>query len=412
MLELLFLLLPIAVAYGWYMGKRSVRFEKHQEEERISRDFVTGINFLLSDQKEQALELFSALAKEKGDDFEAHLTLANLLRTRGQIDSALQIHESIVASELLTYEQRLLSKQHLGKTYLQAGLLDRAEDIFISLLNEDEYKIIALKQLVIIYQSTREWELAISYANKLIKEDRYYRTSIAHFYCELAQKAETNNQTLRFIDNINAALSYDRNCARATLLVANFLKKRTLYLYAIFFYQNLMKQDPLIVLEALVDLDECYENINTNHQYLTAEDEALLTKLNLDLNSLNIMPRLDFLRACVVNDIGSDAHIHYINHLLAQDQFDTAFEHLKSTIFNRPTLKLLKTLITLQLTQSDNSNTQSSLKLLGDIINEQIITKPRYRCQKCGFSAYSLYWHCPSCREWASINLIKGIDGQ
>ncbi|SET12195.1 lipopolysaccharide assembly protein LapB [Thorsellia anophelis] len=421
MLELLFLLLPIAAAYGWYMGKRSARFEKHQQENRISREFVTGVNFLLSDQKEEALELFSAIAKEKGDDFEAHLTLGNLLRSRGQIDSALQIHESIIASELLTFEQRLLIKQHLGKTYLQAGLLDRAEAIFISLLEEDEYRVFALKQLLTIYQSTREWEQAIVYAQTLLKLSSYnYRTMIGHFYCELALKAELELKISEAYEHLKNALRFDKNCARASLMLGQLYVKEDKIVDGIMMYQYILYQDPLVAIDVLPILDLCYDKLEekgeTKTEFSAHNFEKnrvnLLRKFNLNPAHIDCLSKLDFLKKCIDKDIGSDAHVYYINYLIQQGRNETAYEHLKTAMFKRPTLKLFKAFINFQLTHTQHYQEQSSLTILRDMLNEQIINKPKYRCISCGFNAHSLYWHCPSCRNWSTISIIKNIEGQ
>lgn len=421
MLELLFLLLPIAAAYGWYMGKRSARFEKHQQENRISREFVTGVNFLLSDQKEEALELFSALAKEKGDDFEAHLTLGNLLRSRGQIDSALQIHESIIASELLTFEQRLLTKQHLGKTYLQAGLLDRAEAIFVSLLDEDEYRVFALKQLLVIYQSTREWELAILHAQTLLKlYPNQYRTMIGHFYCELAQKSGLENQNSDAYEHLKNALKFDKKCARASIMLGELLASEGKILDAITIYQSILHQDPLIVIDVLPILEKCYEQLGSNTllnsvTQSTQTDKAqdtIFKRLNLNSNNFTVLSKIDFLKQCIGMDIGSDAHIYYTDYLIGQGQTDTAYEHLKTAMFKRPTLRLFKAFISLQLDSTKHYHEQNGLTILSDMLNEQIINKPKYRCVSCGFNANSMYWHCPSCRNWSTVGIVKNIEGQ
>lgn len=127
MLELLFLLLPVAAAYGWYMGRRSAQQSKQDDASRLSRDYVTGVNFLLSNQQDKAVDLFLDMLKEDTGTVEAHLTLGNLFRSRGEVDRAIRIHQSLMESASLTYDQRLLAVQQLGRDYMAAGLYDRAE---------------------------------------------------------------------------------------------------------------------------------------------------------------------------------------------------------------------------------------------------------------------------------------------
>ena len=151
MLELLFLLLPVAAAYGWYMGRRSAQQTKQDEANRLSRDYVAGVNFLLSNQQDKAVDLFLDMLKEDTGTVEAHLTLGNLFRSRGEVDRAIRIHQTLMESASLTYEQRLLAVQQLGRDYMAAGLYDRAEDMFNQLTDETDFRVGALQQLLQIH---------------------------------------------------------------------------------------------------------------------------------------------------------------------------------------------------------------------------------------------------------------------
>ena len=139
MLELLFLLLPVAALYGWYMGRRNAKKDQETVQNQFSRDYMTGLNFLLSNQQEKAVDLFlSMLQKQESENqisqesqFEAELTLGNLFRSRGEVDRALRIHQAIDASPDYSIEQKLLAKQQLAKDFLVAGFYDRAENYYI-----------------------------------------------------------------------------------------------------------------------------------------------------------------------------------------------------------------------------------------------------------------------------------------
>lgn len=196
MLELLFLLLPVAAAYGWYMGRRSAQQDKQQEANRLSREYVAGVNFLLSNQQDKAVDLFLEMLKEDTGTVEAHLTLGNLFRSRGEVDRAIRIHQSLMESASLSYEQRLLAIQQLGRDYMAAGLYDRAESMLLQLTDETDFRVGALQQLLQIYQLTSDWQKAIDTAERLVKlgKDRQ-RMEIAHFYCELALQALGSDDT-------------------------------------------------------------------------------------------------------------------------------------------------------------------------------------------------------------------------
>lgn len=194
MLELLFLLLPVAAAYGWYMGRRSAQQSKQDDASRLSRDYVTGVNFLLSNQQDKAVDLFLDMLKEDTGTVEAHLTLGNLFRSRGEVDRAIRIHQSLMESASLTYDQRLLAVQQLGRDYMAAGLYDRAEDMFKQLVDETDFRLSALQQLLQIYQATSDWQSAIDVAERLVKLGKEkHRGDIANFWCELALQQMANS---------------------------------------------------------------------------------------------------------------------------------------------------------------------------------------------------------------------------
>ncbi|HFF4238395.1 TPA: lipopolysaccharide assembly protein LapB, partial [Vibrio cholerae O1] len=196
MLEILFLLLPIAAAYGWYMGHRSAQQDKQKQSHQISRQYVTGLNLLLSDQSDKAVDHFIELLQVDNETIDTHLALGNLFRSRGEVDRAIRIHQNLISRSGLTIDQKNLALQQLAKDYMVSGFLDRAEKIFEQLIDEPEHRESALQQLTAIYQQTREWHKAIECATALVKLGRKrMKVNIAHFYCELAmlEKADSND---------------------------------------------------------------------------------------------------------------------------------------------------------------------------------------------------------------------------
>ncbi|UMX92408.1 lipopolysaccharide assembly protein LapB [Escherichia coli] len=224
---MLFLLLPVAAAYGWYMGRRSAQQNKQDEANRLSRDYVAGVNFLLSNQQDKAVDLFLDMLKEDTGTVEAHLTLGNLFRSRGEVDRAIRIHQTLMESASLTYEQRLLAIQQLGRDYMAAGLYDRAEDMFNQLTDETDFRIGALQQLLQIYQATSEWQKAIDVAERLVKlgKDKQ-RVEIAHFYCELALQHMASDDLDRAMALLKGAAA-DKSSAHLSIMMGRvFMAKR------------------------------------------------------------------------------------------------------------------------------------------------------------------------------------------
>lgn len=389
MLELLFLLLPVAAAYGWYMGRRSAHQNKQQEANRLSRDYVAGVNFLLSNQQDKAVDLFLDMLKEDTSTVEAHLTLGNLFRSRGEVDRAIRIHQSLMESASLTYEQRLLAVQQLGRDYMAAGLYDRAEDMFAQLVDETDFRVNALQQLLQIHQATSDWQKAIEVAERLVKlgKDKQ-RTEIAHFYCELALQLMGSDDLDRAMSLLKKGAAADKNCARVSIMMGRIFMAKGEYAKAVESLQRVIDQDSELVSETLDMLQVCFQQLNKPDEW-----EA-------------------FLKRCVEENTGAVAELMLAGILEQKEGADTAQVYINRQLQRHPTMRVFHRLIDYHLQEAEEGRAKESLIVLRDMVGEQVRTKPRYRCQKCGFTAFTMYWHCPSCRAWSTVKPIRGLDGQ
>ena len=190
MLELLFLLLPVAAGYGYIMGRNSVRQAQRKQSSILSKHYYRGLNFLLSDQPDKAVDTLIKMINLNNDTAETHIAMGNFFRHRGEIDRAIRVHQNLVSRDELQSTQRETALRELGRDYMQAGFLERAEDTFAKLLSSDKHFDFAQQQLFAIYQTTKEWERAIALAEKMLQDNEVVRTKLAHFYCEQAQIGE------------------------------------------------------------------------------------------------------------------------------------------------------------------------------------------------------------------------------
>ncbi|MEC5320548.1 lipopolysaccharide assembly protein LapB [Brenneria populi subsp. brevivirga] len=389
MLELLFLLLPVAAAYGWYMGRRSAQQDKEQESNRLSREYVTGVNFLLSNQQDKAVELFLDMLKDDGNTFEAHLTLGNLFRSRGEVDRAIRIHQALTESTSLSFEQRLLALQQLGRDYTAAGLYDRAEEILKQLVDEEDFRRGALQQLLQIYQATSDWLNAIDVAEALVKmgEDQI-RADIAHFYCEQALLAMGSDDLDKALGLLKKGAAADKQCARVSIMMGRIYMAQQQYARAVDSLQQVLEQDKELVSETLAMLQECYQHLQQPQAWA------------------------EFLTRCVEENSGATAELMLADIIEHQQGAEAAQVYINRQLQRHPTMRVFHRLMDYHLNEAEDGRAKESLLVLRDMVGEQIRTKPRYSCRKCGFTSQSLYWHCPSCRSWASIKPIRGLDGQ
>jgi lipopolysaccharide biosynthesis regulator YciM len=389
MLELLFLLLPVAAAYGWYMGRRSAQQDKQQNANRLSREYVAGVNFLLSNQQDKAVDLFLDMLKEDSDAVEAHLTLGNLFRSRGEVDRAIRIHQSLMDSPALSFEQRLLATQQLGRDYMAAGFYDRAEEMFNQLIDEEDFRTGALQQLLQIYQATSDWNKAIEAAEKLVKLGKVNRrVDIAHFYCELALLAMDNDDLDKAMSLLKKGAAADKNCSRVSIMMGRIFVAREEYSAAVNALQRVLDQDKEMVSETLPILQTCYQHLEKPEAWA------------------------EFLARCVALNSGAAAELLLVDVIERREGPENAQVYINQQLRQHPTMRMFHRLMDFHLSEAEDGRAKESLQVLRDMVGEQIRTKPRYRCQKCGFTSHSLYWHCPSCKSWASIKPIRGLDEQ
>ena len=389
MLELLFLLLPVAAAYGWYMGRRSAQQSKQDDASRLSRDYVTGLNFLLSNQQDKAVDLFLDMLKEDTGTVEAHLTLGNLFRSRGEVDRAIRIHQSLMESASLTYDQRLLAVQQLGRDYMAAGLYDRAEGMFKQLVDETDFRLGALQQLLQIYQSTSDWQSAIEVAERLVKLGKEkHRGEIANFWCELALQQMAGNDLDKAMALLKKGAAADKNSARVSIMMGRVWMEKGDYAKAVESLERVIEQDKELVGETLEMLQTCYQQLGKIDEW-----EA-------------------FLRRCAEENTGATADLMLAQILEQREGIESAQNYVTRQLERHPTMRVFHKLIDYHINEAEEGRAKQSLGVLRQMVGEQVRSKPRYRCQKCGFTAHTLYWHCPSCRSWSTIKPIRGLDGQ
>ncbi|MGC7561227.1 lipopolysaccharide assembly protein LapB [Pasteurella sp. PK-2025] len=394
MLELLFLLLPIAAAYGWYMGHRSAKKDQESISNKLSRDYVTGVNFLLSNQPEKAVDLFLNILQkqeteneiESSSQFEAELTLGNLYRSRGEVDRALRIHQALDRSPDYTFEQKLLAKQQLAKDFMTIGFYDRAETLYIILVDEPEFAENALQQLAQLYQKTKEWKKAINVAEKLAKiAPKEDNIELAQYYCEYAKSlALQEKEDPR--PWLEQALKVSPQCVRASMLLGELLIARKDYQSAVRILENVLQQKPAYVGEILAPLKDCYQQLNQLENF-----ELFLIKASHSVKNSAVELAL----ADLIEEIDGKA---------------AAQAKLYQQLNQHPTTLLFHRFIQYQIDDAEAGRGKESLVLLHKMVGERIKQRAGYRCAKCGYSAHKLIWCCPSCRRWESIKPIDGIE--
>ncbi|CAB0150067.1 Lipopolysaccharide assembly protein B [Pseudidiomarina piscicola] len=384
MLELLFLLLPVAAAYGWFMGRNSVRNEDRRAQEEFSKQYVTGLNLLLSDQPDKAVDLFIQLLDVDSDTLETHWTLGKLFRRRGEVERAIKIHQNLTSRPAITEQQRRHAMFELGLDYLAAGIFDRAEEMLLALQTNKEFSEPCQRHLLELYEATHEWDKAIKVALKLARNDASAESLVAQLYCELAGLQDNPATTEKYYlrarkhdpDNVRAALSLGRMWFEQ----GEVSKAQRMLL-------TIPDADPAFISEALPIVKACYES---------QDDEAGFVQ---------------FLHRCV-SDANSTAAAIMLSEAIAEaGTMEEAEQFMQSALMRNPTMKGFHQLMDFHIRAADVGKARDSLRMLQKLVQQQMQQRPKYRCRHCGFSGSTLYWHCPSCRVWGEIKPITGLDG-
>ena len=380
------LLLPIAALSGWLIGRRRATDTSAGSGRGLSSDYFAGLNFLLNEQPDKAIDVFIKMLEVNSDTVETYLALGNLFRRRGESDRAIRIHQNLIARPTLNKNQRMQALYELGKDYMRAGFLGRAENIFLELVDDKNHRILALKNLLDIYQQERDWNKAMATARKIeTSSSQRMNVEVAQYCCELAENAVQAADYKGAMKLLKRALGHDKNCARANLLIGNIEKRNGNYKAALKAYKQIEQQDPSYLSEVLEPMVEC-------HQALGKIDE-MADYLN------HVLRQYDGLAPIVaLSEVTR----------LQQDEIAAAHQIMQS-LQKTPSIRGLNQLLKLKLVNADE-RVREQLSMIRDITTRMIEESPVYRCKNCGFRGKKLHWQCPTCRQWCTVKPIQAEE--
>ncbi|MDZ7643719.1 MAG: lipopolysaccharide assembly protein LapB [Woeseiaceae bacterium] len=377
----LFLLL---VAAGWALGRFGERDEDAEPAPPINTDYLKGLNFLLNEQTDQALEHFLRMVRVDDQTIETHFALGSLFRRRGEVDRAIRIHQNIIARPDLAAEQRDQALLSLARDYQRAGLLDRAEKMFVQLAQGSRHQVEALEQLCRIYEQEREWQQAIDAGQKLeTLSGRSLALQIAHYYCELAERAAANKDYAQARAYVKKAQSGRPRTFRGALTRAAIARETEDYKTALKLYYRVMDESNYLITEALPRVVEIHAESGT-----LDELEARLAAMLEEHPEL----RKDVAYTAIVNDInGIDVVDQCVEHYMQAESTLNEFIDLR------------------QIQSADAGARSEAMQKVRGALSKLAGTTPRYQCRECGFSSQRLLWQCPSCKNWETQRPVSRV---
>ncbi len=382
------LLLPVAALSGWMIGRRGAERRGGQRVSRLSSNYFRGLNFLLNEQPDKAIEVFLQIAEVDKDTVETHFALGNLFRRRGEVDRAIRIHQNLIERPRLSEEQRVQAVLELGEDFMRAGLLDRAESLFTDLGQFDQVAPKALRHLISIYQQERDWPKAIDHARRYeAATGEPMGKLLAQFHCELAEAALGRKDRTAAVTHLRDAVDVDSHCARAGILEGRMAIKDGDDGAAIRAFERVARHEVDYLPEVLQPLLDAWGRTGER-----ARARSFLA--DMVERSAGVSPMLALAR------------------LIQEDEGDAAAAgFLTRNLQRRPSVRGQNALIDLKLRRGDE-DPEETLRVVRQLSEQLVAGVAAYRCGHCGFGARAHHWQCPSCKRWGTVRPVHGAFGE
>jgi len=382
------LLLPAAAWSGWWVARRSLLDNDTKKASSLSREYVVGLNYLLNEQADKAVDIFIKLLDVDSDTVETHLALGSLFRRRGEVDRAIRIHQNLMARPELSLVDRREALIALAQDYMSAGVFDRAERIYLEVGelsgNRDARSLLGL---LAIYEQEKAWESALEVIKKLeLSKGQSMHIQAAHYYCEMAEQALKANAQEKAQAVIKQALSVDKYSVRASLLQASLYMRDGRFKEAIKALRRVPQQDPEFLTEIIEPLMSCYSELDLKNECV------------------------EFLQQTIDSHPRVSTIFVIAEYLRMEKSIDLAIDFVSEKLSVYPSIRGLNRLICWHL-ETAHGKVKEKLQMLYDITSKFLDNKPVYRCGHCGFGGKHLHWHCPSCKQWGRMKPIHGLEG-
>ena len=372
------LALPFLFVAGWLARGFESRVSE-TDNAALPRSYFRGLNHLLNDQPDKAIDAFIEVVKVDPQTIELHFALGSLFRRRGEVERAIRMHQNLIERPDLEESQKLLALFELAQDYLKAGLLDRAEELFLK-LEYTPHAEAALRFLLEIYEREKDWPKATVIAEKLEAiTGRSHQKEIANFSCELAVNESMHTRPEAAREHLVQALAHHRLCVRANILLGDL---------------ELQAGNP----DAAIEAWKRIESQNPNYLALVAErmfgafreSGRAEEGLNLLRGYLTKYPSLDLLNTVFQGTLEASGT-------------EAAYRLVRDELRRTPTLLGLDKLLEAQLLETPVER-RHDLELIKQLVHQHTRGLAMYKCDNCGFRARQFYWHCPACAAWETYS--------
>ncbi|MGH8719188.1 MAG: lipopolysaccharide assembly protein LapB [Burkholderiales bacterium] len=365
---------PLFFGLGWLAARIDIK-QLLTESRALPKSYFKGLNALLDEQPDKAIEAFIEVVKVDPQTIELHFALGNLFRRRGETDRAIRMHQNLLDRADLSQEQKYKVISELAQDYLKAGLLDRAEELFRRLIGTPHSEQ-AMNALLEVYEQEKEWVSAIDVARDLARSSGQPRDKqIAHYYCERAAQEIVHSQFDAALHHLNDALAIDKKNVRANILMGDLHVSRNDHPAALDVWKQIETQNANYLPLIAEKIAESYTTLNRSEEGLALLRGYLMNYPSLDL--LNVV----------------------FQATLEQHGPEQANRLVREQLRRNPTLLGLDKLLEAQILESPPER-RRDLELIKNLVHQHTRSLALYRCDQCGFKARQFYWRCLACGGW------------
>jgi lipopolysaccharide biosynthesis regulator YciM len=378
----LFVLVFAAIFCGWLLGRWQPFRKKadNQASDHFSEHYARGLNYLLADDSDNAIRIFTDLTEVNKDTIEIHLALGNLFRSKGEVDRAIKVHQNLLARPNLTRKQRHMAIAELASDYMKAGLLDRAEKLYREMIELKADTDKAYRHLLDLYITEKSWEEAVECAQQLYKMgDPEAAVVYGQVLCEIAASAIDSGNHRLARRSLDRALEVDTDSVRASLLLIQLRLRSDNLAAARKLFSRLVRQRPDYMALYIEPARQIFPpNEDRQYQDFLQEQYRQQPSTRIAMALLEHYARLD--------EIGKARN--FLSDILQQSPSFEAFEFALRFLKSNP---------------EQLGETWDSLSVFLKKLQEK---KIEYVCTRCGYDSHAIQWHCPSCRNWASMKPV------
>ncbi|MBN1106580.1 MAG: tetratricopeptide repeat protein [Deltaproteobacteria bacterium] len=370
---------------GWVVGRLAAR-SKAKEAKSLAKDgdkaFFKGIQYILSNDHDQAIEEFTKSVQINSDTIETYVALGNLYRSKGDIDRAIRVRQSIILRPHMDEQLKLRALFDLGLDYRKGGFLNRALETFLSVLQRMPTHLETLREVEKIYEEMKDWASAFATRQRitrLVKGDHAH--ILAHHQTEMGKAFLEKGEVSKAKSCFKSALSIDETCLDAYLHLGDLHFARQDYKQAIATWKKVVNVSPRFTFLAYRRLEGAYAQMK------------------------NLKPVSDFLKECAQLTSDPFTHMALARYLYNEKDYQGALRELRNALDLDPTFwEARKLMGEIHIAQGMNAE---ALEAYRDVLSHLNVPYLKFQCRNCGFRPVDLQWQCPQCRQWDTTDMME-----